>query len=637
MAYPKNFKYGDIWQGKALENQKSIHGAFRADPEDYTTKSAFIGFFKKNKYSLYLDYDMDGFAYTDPSNKRVVLNANYPKKMLERLLQHEMGHILLFNASQFSTVTNDSMRSIIARNLYTSDSIHKYGMRHLFRAENIAQDVVIETFSNTCVCDVNYDLYEERAGVKHLDVIDSIAHITREVMDTYLKDKDKNSEDHSKESVLPLIDSLLDQLNKDIESIKLDQNNLKPKKDIYESLRDKNARQQREIENKIKRLDDLLERKPGNERAKSIVDKLQKRLEELQSKESEAFDHNKAEKLFNQRKKSLENKINRQEDLKKTLEEERANEAERDSQNSSSSSESKNQESESGESEKNSKERNGEEENDGELHGNYTDHLGGDDSSANNSSHSYDCGFPLPLSVELETNDLPGTIFKSVGQEKSKVRKIQIDDDDLIKDIPGKNKSSEYELTYRRPNKREILPSDMLQGKKKKRLSGINVLIGLDISGSMSKEWTDMFDELSDKISDIKEALDIEEVVYFTYNHELKDYSTDIDDLNPKASGGNSFPWVYQQIMENLPILQKNEIILITDCGDNLGFELNSVCEVSKNSMPVKNHVTVVDTENAAFYQKVDMFEEDWDMISYDDSNMFERIEDNLQNIIEKF
>src|SRR5699024_10186847 len=162
-------------------------------------------------------------------------------------------------------------------------------------------------------------------------------------------------------------------------------------------------------------------------------------------------------------------------------------------------------------------------------------------------------------------------------------KKIEVQEDLADNLISNRIKIPENELTFFKSNKKVFDETDMLKGKRKIRVWGIDVLIGLHVSGSMSNEWTNKFKDIYDMDDKFKNTLDIENIVYFTYNKNLQEASTEREDLKLKARGGNAFGYVYQQILQKLPIMQKNEIILVTDCGDNLGFALNDVCEAERN------------------------------------------------------
>lgn len=241
----------------------------------------------------------------------------------------------------------------------------------------------------------------------------------------------------------------------------------------------------------------------------------------------------------------------------------------------------------------------------------------------------------MKVTLSREESPSVGRYFTKISSRVS-TTKIVIEEDIEGEAIGRNMKSTEKELTYHKSNKREFDPSDMLKGKRRKRQSGIGVLVGLDVSGSMRKEWHETFVDLSKLIEDLRNSLDIENVTYFTYDSRLREVSNDLSKLKIGAFGGNAFGYVYQQLMKKAPVLLHNEIILITDCGDNLGFPLNNSCEVVRKRQKVQNHISVIDTEGAGFYDKSGFDENDWSLHHMGDRTLFTDIQDNLQKLIER-
>lgn len=268
---------------------------------------------------------------------------------------------------------------------------------------------------------------------------------------------------------------------------------------------------------------------------------------------------------------------------------------------------------------------------------NTTDHLS-DPHAENNDSqaHSYDCGFPHPIAIDRNDDaqvNKPFNAFKQFDTGR-RTRKIKLSELDLA-DIDGAgSKSIEKEITYFKTSKREWDQTDMLQGKRKKKKTGIGVLIGLDISGSMNSNWITKFVELTTLVENFKKDLDIENIHYFTYNTKVYEHSNELKDLTLKTRGGNAFSYVYQDIMKKLPILERNEIILVTDCGDNLGFDLDANCTAERNGNIVKNHISIVDTDAAAFYNESDLHEQDWSIHRSSDLDLAHNISENLEKLI---
>lgn len=118
----KNFTYGDIWEAPIPEPIQKERK--RINPEDYTTNASFLNFLEEVKYDVYIDYTMHGkVAFTDPKNKTIFVNGNYKKEMIEPFLQHELGHLMLFDVNTFTTIKDNSLRSIIVKIIYTPEKL----------------------------------------------------------------------------------------------------------------------------------------------------------------------------------------------------------------------------------------------------------------------------------------------------------------------------------------------------------------------------------------------------------------------------------------------------------------------------------------------------------------------------------
>lgn len=620
-ALVKNFSYGDLWQD-VPEIPKDNHGIKKSDPADFTNNAAFINFLNAYGYDFYLDYDLNGLAYTDATNKKVVVNANYSNEMISVFLQHELGHLMLFDVDQFTTVKDDTLRSIMAKVIYTPKNLTDYGIEQILLAENIVQDIFIETFSNNnCVCNKSLALHSVNLGVKHLSEIESAKHIAQEVCETILKKPDDEEEQGPKcdpNELMTVLESMLKDLKNDIQEIEEKMDETK-KTSEYQERRDyQRLEEGRKTSNKIDRVNDKLNRSSkSSSKIEKFKEKLEQQLKEITSDERIEQDHQTAE---NDRQRTLDYFNKKLEKAKELLEElERQKEsAEGEIDNSSPGGN-------NSASSRSSKSH--------ELHKNYTDRK--EDPTGSAGGHSFDCGLPHPLTITREESYFNEQNFVKMDSKK-RVRKIEIQEDNMNNVLSNRMKIPESEYTYFKSNKKEFLPSDMLQGKRRLRISGINVLVGLDISGSMVQEWGEMFVQLSEMIEKFQVTLDIENIVYFTYNQKLCEASTDLNDLELKADGGNAFGYVYQDIMQQLPIMQRNEIILVTDCGDNLGFKLDDNCVVERQGSKVENHISIIDTENAGFYQKQNFDENDWSLYHYSDPLLSTNLKNNIENLIER-
>jgi hypothetical protein len=621
----KNFTYGDVWTIKEIKQSKD--GSKRRVVEDiakFTSNTAFINFVKEHHYSFILDYGYPQLAHTDPTHREIVVNANYSDKMISAFIQHEMGHLLLFDVNQFTTVREKTLRSVISKILYTSENVKKFGIQQLLFTENVIQDIIIESVSNgDCICHNSLNLYGENYGVKHLEELESAAVIAREVCSNILEPLDEK-EHFAPENQLELsglLESMLRGLEADSREIQEEIEKTKQSKKFLRELRESRIRKtlkKERMKNKLnKKIDKAFEKGVDTSKLERMRDELLEELKELKSKARETKEREEAERRRNREierlSKALQKNNELREELEKAADENAAGQGSGNSENSQNSGSS--------------------EEKKPELNKNLTDHLL-DQTRGNGQSHSCDCGFPTPVTVTRDESKKNETNLVRMAPKLS-LKKVLLNEDDSDNVLSNRNKIPENEFTYFKSSKKEFSMADMMKGKRKLRVSGVNVLIGLDISGSMNSEWTRMFKELSEMVRNLKETLDIENIVYFTYNHTLVKVSKNLDDLSLRASGGNAFGYVYQELMKKAPILQKNEIILVTDCGDNLGFSLDASCGVERNGETVKNHISIVDTENAGFYDRTGVDPDDWSLYRYDDKDLGKHLKANIQNLIE--
>lgn len=624
----KNFTYGELWSGEIIQpNKAEKRGKVLVNPEKFTTNVMFLTFLQRYGYRLYLDYNATAPAYTNVTAREVVISGNYSDRMIGDMLQHELGHLVLFDVNQFISVRPDTMRSSIAKILYTPEHLKRHGIAVLLKVENIIQDIIIETLAEgECVCHGSYVLHGERIGVKHMERLEEPSIIAKEVCDSLLKNPENIPMDspYSKE-LESMIDSMLKGLKEDEEEIERAIERMKKSKMDNHANRTTNKKWRNrgkidKLERAIAKTNDPARR----ERLEELQDKLRQENEELSSPEQKKKDAQ-ADKAAKERElKKLEGKLERNRELQEILEQQK-----KDGQAAMANGGGQGDSGEPAAGE-------GAKDKDHSITRNLTDHLLGDDYSPPGGGHSYDCGFPHPVTIardESFRNQQFG--YKMLNPELRRKRiKISADDGDNIRS--NRIKSSENEFTYMKSSKKEFGMEDMLKGKRRLRLAGVNVLIGLDISGSMSREWTTMFKELSVLVEELQKTLDIENIVYFTYNQRLQQHSTELEKLTLRASGGNAFSYVYPELMEKLPIMQKNEIILVTDCGDNLGFKLSSSCEVERSGALVENHISIIDTEGAAFYNHSDMDKDDWSLYRMGDRDLFEKIQMNIENLIDR-
>ena len=635
----KNFSYGEIWPSRGLTPKAGERrGKVLMNPEKFTTNVMFLKYLERYNYRLYIDFQATEAAYTNVTMREIVISGSYSDRMISNMLQHELGHLVLFDVNQFLSVRPDTIRSSIAKVLYTPAHLKAHGISKLLMVENIIQDIIIETLAEgECVCHGYYVLHGERLGVKHMDRLEDPSLIAKEVCDNLLKTQDAMPPGPPFSKALEeLIDSMLEGLeadNADIEKAAEKLKNSRMENHTYRRMRET-----MKVRDKMDKMEKAIEKASTSARQQhleNIQEKLREKLDELESparvaKDKKADADAKAREL-----QKLQEKLDNNKELQALLEQEKA-----DGQSSRGKG-GKGDPSDGGEPGGEGEEAgaaNGSEgtnEKSPEISRNLTDHLA-DDQAPPGGGHSYDCGFPHPLKKtrdELEQNR--NFSLKQLSSELRRKR-IKISSDDGDNMISNRIKSQDNEFTFFRSSKKEFGMEDMMKGKRRLRLAGVNVLIGLDISGSMSREWTTLFKELSVLVEDLQHSLDIENVVYFTYNQRLQQHSKKFDDLTLRASGGNAFGYVYPEIMEKLPLMQKNEIILVTDCGDNLGFKLNDSCLVERGGAPVENHISIIDTEGAAFYNTGSIDPDDWSLYRYGDRNLFDNIKLNIENLIDR-
>lgn len=214
----KNFSYGELWtdQPPRKSEVEGLHGRVEESLAKFTTNDAFVDFAEQHGYKFYIDYDFDGVARTNVTAREIIVNGNYPDELLSSFIQHEMGHLMLFDVNQFVTVGKTTMRSTIADVIYTPENLSTYGMRQLLFLENIIQDIIIETVSDGfCVCSNSLTHLGGNMGVKHLPSLEDTKIIAREAAKTVLRVE--NNSDFSSEELGDLR-GLLESMLKDLEA-----------------------------------------------------------------------------------------------------------------------------------------------------------------------------------------------------------------------------------------------------------------------------------------------------------------------------------------------------------------------------------------------------------------------------------
>lgn len=684
----RKFRYGDLWPAFDIK-PSGKHGIEEVDIGRYLHEDAYTNFVHRIGYHVYLDYDMQGLASTYYNQNRIVVNGNCTEHVISALMKHELGHLMLFSGNGFDT-TSRSIKSEVSKRLYTARNIRKYGMDQLFRAENVVQDIIIETTSNEdCVCNAMYEDYSERLGVRHLTNLEDIRIIVNEVcmklvpIDEYRK----TARNIDTGQLLKAMNRLKQDLNESIEQKRRWKKTLeatgegsvsretKKKQNEYEAIanainrtykqfekcRNMRAKHEQQIDKINEKINNTKDRIEKAESLGKSTKALEHRLRILEAKrDNTTFDetmsrnedtlHNIMDKLNSERDRIL-NELHAIDQSKEIAESNR--------KHIESTQKAIDRQTDLEDLIQSKIESLGSQENgpDGQVptsgdvgakssgngrswSTNLTDHLLDDEDGSSGSSggHSWDVGYPPSSLIKLKTirtiRNMDMQALVSIKTEKS-LRPTYVHQDTMNNPIPGGMKRMERESTYFKSNKRELKPTDMLKGRRKKRYTGINVLLGLDVSKSMTDAWRNQYQQVFDIISKLRKKVEINDVVCFTYNTKVKKIADSPEGLKPKADGGNAFGYVYQQMFTKLPMRLRNEIILVTDCGDNLGFTLDDNCLGDINGEKITNHISIIDTDKSLFYAKMKEFDDnDWSIHSIAEDGLEETFADEMNKIM---
>jgi hypothetical protein len=793
--FKKNFKYGDLWTYHKKYRTPGRHGRRVVDPATLTDSYRLVNAVLDLKFRVVLDYDYDELAVTSSRTHEIVINANYSKPMQEALFQHEMGHLTLFNSSQFTTLRETTLRSMIGKIIYSEGNVLRFDARLLAWVDNVVQDIVIETLSDKCICSTSLVEYHHNVGVKHLETLEEVKMITREVCGQYLTDdrarfpeemlpqvleqlhneEDKNQEDgwddgdaspgngdesndpgsqnddgdsngdegedsdqndspgssdadapddsplrdllrrmgapqdngddsgpgsgssadgdgspdgqghagvkptgsahdnpnhdasnspsgdagaskHSGSdgdaagsdklmdeiSKIPmtamrqLLSSMLNDLDQDIDEIGREVDRDRKTNRFLDEV---NLEDERRVNRLSDQLDKIARREAKDGKTSPRLEGMKKRIndeikrltsDERRDKRSRIAEEKRARKI-----KRLEMQLRNQKRLRKAFELAGAKPQPLAAGLPSDDDDGKRGDGDGSVQDATpssvEKDDSAPMENPGEWHPD----TGEDEPSGQ--ARSYDPAIPLPIMISRDESDssrMAGNWVKRI-ECKNTPKRITIIDSDRQDVIGVGSKTAQVEYTYFRSSRKEFSNADMMKGKRKLRATGVNVLIGLDVSGSMEQEWSEKAREIGLMVEDLRKRMDIQGVIFFTYNENLKKWSENYDELDPHANGGNAFGYVYQQIMQKLPIRTRNEIILVTDCGDNLGFNLEKTVDATRNGVQVKNHISVVDTQPTGFYDRsgIDASDE-WSLYSMGDLGLAGKIEGDIAGLI---
>jgi flagellar motility protein MotE (MotC chaperone) len=627
----KTFTYGDFWPVSDEHNVIVREGPETViQPSDMTANRSILQFLKNHRYQIVLDPALDTIAVTDVQQRKISLNANYDESVLRAAFMHEMGHLVVFNVHQFSSIHPATYRSIISKYIYTYDHVITYGMPTLLSIENIVQDIVIETISDHCVCEELYRSLGYRLGVKHASSLDALSVVTKETLHHLLPDPDHQPDmamtASTVDRVASAVDSLTRDLQADMDSITdaiqnqedshaltariIARNakdpynaNGKPREDPRPNIDHENMLIQR-LSNQLEGLKDLQDSEPDEERAEAIKE-ITDTLDQMTSKEHrnalEQDWEDKYQKNIDRLRESLEKDRELLDAIKRSWEHDQQDLLDKDANQS--------MENDTGES-------------------------SGKPYLHDQQEQFWDIHLPAPITgTRDELRDHESIVISP--RAKLNIRKIRMYDNDNDQMLGGMKRRPEHEYTYFKPNKKEITPQDMLKGSRKLRSTGVNVLIGLDVSGSMTNIWINDYERIRDIVLRLKDRLNITNVHYFTYTESIGSHSDHYEDLSIVPGGGNAFGSVYQEVMQRCPVGMRNEIIIVTDCKDTLGFKLNQACEMVRNGRPIHTHISVIDTENTGYYDRSNLEDRDWRIVASNNDQLPDIIESSLEENID--
>ena len=581
--YKKNFKYGDIYSSEQdlMYSAKPSTLLSREELDDYELGNDYINFIDNNGFTVVLAYSPNEIeiAHTNLQTKVVTINGNYPVEVISSLIRHELGHFMIFATDEPYSKAEYSVRSLLIKEIYSRINLKRYPLSFLANIENVVQDVLIETINHPlCVCEVFNQYGLEKEGVKHIDSMEYIPKVVKEAVANCLA-KDKEDRQYvSNEMTKSLREFLEESLNKSIKSIEdsleedqLNQASSEFKERITKSMERKKAKLQEKLD-KMNKLDGT-RRQVSDEMKDKVKEDIQKLEEQLETgnlndrtrefKDNEKVKGKKQIDKLNKIKDELTNNENQFKDLEEEENEE-------------------------------------------------------------GTGHSCSTYLPNPNSIVINEKIEPLSYTK-LRNHLLKLKQLQAVSKlsgGIPSDKNGTIISNLKEETYSRTSKLEYDNSDMLMGKKRRRNAGVSILVGIDVSGSMTKVWVNKFKETIKYIRAIARSMQLKEPVMFTYGDHLGTISNEDNEIEKaikagSGGGGNAFGKVYEQLMAKAPISSYTEIILVTDCGDNLGWDIQT--PLSKLSQPVEVHCSVLDTDG--YVAKND--HESWikEMWSYYDTN----------------
>ena len=553
----KNFTYGDHWKSNPpIVIDKPRH---TVDPREFTKDETLLKFVENplNPFRVVAMYNEDQFAYTDFQNMEICINANYAHEIQRALFVHELGHITMFDRAPFGeSLGRKNLRSRIVKVIYSPENLERYSFGQLAYIENIVQDIIIETVTGSrCVCSTMLSHSDFNSGVKHLEQLENVEKIAVEVCENQLDDVpnylDEGLDDlfnSMAQAIKDVIGDLLERLSE-----------LKDSDYIEKELRARARQLQNSHASKLNRQIKNLQKKiEGAECIGKDSTNLRNVLETLENNLKNVSSHEYLEDLYQDYLEENEREIEKLEgDVEKLVQ----------IQNGM----------------KMSRERGM--------------------STPSEKIPPFVCAIPRPLNVNKERYRSGDAKINNVdGVRLKSVRNLKIDREDVLS--RNGQTSFQKESSYFKPNKREFDNTDMLRGFKKQPKTGLSVLIGLDVSGSMSSDWVNQFERMETIVSNIQDSIEIDNVQMFLYGSHIEMMGESFEELKPHVydfNSGNDFPTVFQELAQTANLGLSNHIILVTDCGDALGFNPSRAVNASLEGEEVKFSFSVLNTDNGEF------------------------------------
>lgn len=575
MARPqvkRNFKYGDLFktEQEVLESIKEEQELTYEDLDKYGIGNDYQNFLIMNDFKIFLSYNTTDIAYTELATKKMYINGNYPDPVITALIKHELGHFMIFATDEPYSKDDFSVRSLIVKEVYSKVNLTKYSLEFLMNIENVIQDIIIETINYPeCVCETFSEYGLDKMGVKHQKYLDPITDIVREALKNQLALAEEDRGYVDSDLAEKMKDFLEQALNDAIATMESNTDKML-KKEAKEQLRKQIVKTKNKLTKQNQKLSGLNRlKREGKPIPDSLIERVKEQRDQLEANLDPTNLRDDLRAMVDKSKKKRDREIDKLEATKEALAKNPNPPARTET---------------------------------------------GPMSEAEDSGHSCSTYIPGNSTVEIN-NKMYQMTYTKLRNKIFKLKNIESPkkfDKGMLSDKDGSILSQRTTGTYTRTSKLEYDNTDMIMGKKKKRSSGVSILIGLDVSGSMSSQWVSKFNQTVKLLSSVSKSLQIQEPMMFTYGDHFGTMSND-DNVIKKAieersgGGGNAFGAVYEELIKHAPLSTYTEIILITDCGDNLGWDIQSpIKDVSDKEL--KMHCSVLDTDGSV----VDRPDENW-------------------------